>query len=112
MLVPLFISTLGRLVRFRVRFRVEQKNKSFLYPNMEVEQIKEESVGPYCELVTALRRVKQPLADILATHDQFVLQNISIMNDVKSLKTVRRLAERAKEAEHATQQNPQPTFSA
>ncbi|KAM9907381.1 hypothetical protein OXX79_000985 [Metschnikowia pulcherrima] len=79
---------------------------------MEVEQNKEENMDSYCELVTALRRVKQPLADILATHDQFVLQNISIMNDVKSLKTVRRLAERAKDAEHATQQNPQPTSSA
>ncbi|KAF7999273.1 hypothetical protein HF325_005949 [Metschnikowia pulcherrima] len=79
---------------------------------MEVDRIKEENVGPYCELVTALRRVKQPLADILAIHDQFVLQNISIMNDVKSLKTVRRLAERAKDAEHGSQQNPQPTSAA
>ncbi|KAM9907925.1 hypothetical protein OXX69_006243 [Metschnikowia pulcherrima] len=76
---------------------------------MEVEQNNEENTDSYCELVTALRRVKQSLADILATHDQFVLQNISIMNDVKSLKIVRRLAERAKDAEHATQQNPQPT---
>lgn len=51
--------------------------------------------GVYDQLSTAISRMKRPLGELLATHDQFVFQNISIMNDIKSLKSVRRQTERA-----------------
>lgn len=51
----------------------------------------------YGELATAVRRLKQPLADLTKLHEQFVLDNMSGINNVKSVRDFRKGLEKAVE---------------
>lgn len=53
-----------------------------------------EEKDAYAPLATAIRRVKEPLQKLVQAHDQFVLRNLAMVNNVKSLREVRRSAQR------------------
>lgn len=53
---------------------------------------------PYAQLAVQMRRLKQPLETLLATHETFVLQNMTAINNVKTLKPFRKGVERALES--------------
>lgn len=44
----------------------------------------------YAPLVTAVGRMKEPLQELMETHDGFVLQNLSMINSVKTVRDVRK----------------------
>lgn len=54
----------------------------------------------YGELATAVRRLKQPLADLTKLHEQFVLDNMSGINNVKSVRDFRKGLEKAVEKQN------------
>lgn len=43
-------------------------------------------MDPYSALATAVGRLRDPLARVLASHDAFVAQNLAAMNSVRSLR--------------------------
>lgn len=54
----------------------------------------------YCQgLARSLGRMSQPLSSLLQLHDKFLLQNILTMNDIRTLRTLRKAAEKGLAAE-------------
>lgn len=51
----------------------------------------------YSELATAVSRLKKPLAELTKVHEQFVLDNMSSINNVKSVREFRKGLEKAME---------------
>lgn len=49
----------------------------------------------YSELATAVRRLKKPLGELTKVHEQFVLDNMSSINNVKSVRDFRKGLEKA-----------------
>lgn len=45
---------------------------------------------PYAPVVAALSRMEKPLADLVATHDQFVLQSVTQTNNTTTIRDVRK----------------------
>lgn len=50
---------------------------------------------PYAPIAAALQRWKVPVQELLHKHDDFVLQNVRALNDVKDLRAFRREVETA-----------------
>lgn len=51
------------------------------------------SADPYAQLAIAVNRLKEPLQELTNIHDNFVLQSVSVINNVKSIREVRRSVE-------------------
>lgn len=49
----------------------------------------------YAELATAVRRLKKPLEELTKSHEQFVLSNMSEINNVKTVRDFRKGLEKA-----------------
>lgn len=47
------------------------------------------SEDPYEILTQSVKRLNAPLERLLKTHDEFVLQNLTILNNIKSVSSVR-----------------------
>lgn len=59
------------------------------------------NLDPYSQLTRLVQRLKKPLDALLATHEEFLLQNLSSINDIKTLKPFRRNLARALENDNA-----------
>lgn len=51
---------------------------------------------PYEALTQLMLRLKRPLQNLLAAHDEFVLQNVTTLNHIKSMRVVRKVMEAEK----------------
>lgn len=40
---------------------------------------------PYTALTQSIKRLTEPLDELLTTHDKFLLQNVTILNNVSSI---------------------------
>lgn len=64
-----------------------------LQPQQEMDQ------DIYGELTNAVKRLKAPLSELMRLHEQFVLDNISGINEIKSVRDFRKGLEKALETE-------------
>lgn len=63
--------------------------------NAKSDDISEDKLDPYAPMAASFNRLKGPIQELLHSHDNLVLQNLRIMNDLKDLQSFRKNIETA-----------------